>query len=112
MQNNLLHQVALTLVPHIGPVQSKLLIDYFGDAAAIFKAKKHTLESIEGIGEVRAASIRRFSGWADAEKEISFIERYKIKPLFFTDTDYPHRLRNCYDPPTLLYYRGSANLNA
>jgi len=112
MQNNLLHQVALTLVPHIGPVQSKLLLDHFGDATAIFKAKKHALEKIEGIGEIRAASIRHFNGWQEAEKEIAFIERYKIKPLFFTDPDYPNRLRHCYDPPTLLYYRGNAHLNA
>ena len=112
MQNNLLYQVALTLVPHIGPVQSKLLIEHLGDAAAVFKAKKHALECIEGIGEIRAASIRRFNGWEEAEKEIAFIDRYKIKPLFLTDESYPRRLLNCYDPPTLLYYRGDASLNA
>jgi len=112
MPNDLLYQISLTLVPHIGPVQARLLVEHFGDAAAIFKAKKHALEKIEGIGEVRAAAIRHFNGWPEAEKEIAFIERYKIKPLFFTDKDYPERLRHCYDPPTLLYYRGSAPLNA
>lgn len=112
MQNELLYEVALTLVPNIGPVQSKLLIDHFGDAPAVFKAKKHALECIEGIGEIRAASIRRFGGWQEAEKEIAFIERYKITPLFLTHPDYPRRLLNCYDPPTLLYYRGTASLNA
>ena len=29
-----------------------------------------------------------------------------------TDKDYPQRLLNCYDSPTLLYYRGTADLNA
>jgi len=112
MQNDLLYQIALTLVPHIGPVQARLLVEHFGGAAAIFKAKKQALEKIDGIGEVRAAALRHFNAWPDAEKEIAFTDRYKIKPLFFTDKDYPERLRHCYDPPTLLYYRGSAPLNA
>jgi len=46
------------------------------------------------------------------KKEIAFLEKYKIQPLFITSDNYPQRLLNCYDPPTLLYYRGNANLNA
>ncbi|MBP6688339.1 MAG: DNA-processing protein DprA, partial [Lacibacter sp.] len=92
-------------------VQAKLLAEEFGTAEAIFKAKKSTLEKIEGIGEVRAGSIKKFDGFAKQEEEIIFIEKYKIKPLFLTDDDYPKRLLHCYDPPTLLFYRGAANLN-
>ena len=47
-----------------------------------------------------------------AEKEIAFLEKFGIQPLFITDAGYPQRLLNCYDPPTLLFYRGTANLNA
>lgn len=112
MQNELLYRIALTLAPNIGPVQSKLLVEHFGSAAAVFKAKKQALESIDGIGALRAASIRHFGDWQEAEKEAAFIERYKITPLFLTDPQYPRRLLNCYDPPTLLYYRGNASLNA
>ena len=78
----------------------------------IFKAKKDYLENIEGIGTVRAKSIKEFEDFNEAEKEIDFIEKYKIQPLFITDKNYPQRLLNCYDPPTLLYYRGTADLNA
>jgi DNA processing protein len=112
MNNNLLHQVALTLVPNIGAVQAKILVNHFGDAAAIFKAKKSVLDKLEGIGEIRAASIREFTSFKRAEEEIAFIEKYKIIPLFLTDEAYPKRLLNCYDPPAILYYRGRANLNA
>ncbi|MEQ1678938.1 MAG: DNA-processing protein DprA, partial [Chitinophagaceae bacterium] len=51
-------------------------------------------------------------GFYRAEEEIKFIEKYKITPLFITDKAYPKRLLKCYDSPTLLYYRGDANLNA
>ena len=112
MNNDLLHRIALTLVPNIGPVQAKILVDHFGDAGNIFRAKKSALHQLEGIGEIRASLIKSFADFKKAEKEISFIEKYKIAPLFLTDDAYPKRLLNCYDPPTLLYYRGSADLNA
>ncbi|MES1214591.1 MAG: DNA-processing protein DprA [Bacteroidota bacterium] len=106
----LLYQIALTLIPNIGPVQAKLLLQHF-DVEEIFKAKKTSLEKIEGIGEMKARTIHAFDNFQQAEEEIAFIEKYKIKPLFITDEEYPKRLLNCYDSPTLLYYRGSADLN-
>lgn len=112
MNTHLLQQVALTLVPNIGPVQAKILVDHFGEAPAIFKAKKSSLELLEGIGTVRAQNIKQFADFKKAEDELAFIEKYKITPLFLTDAAYPQRLLNCYDPPTLLYYRGNASLNA
>lgn len=112
MNTELSYQLALTRVPHIGHVHAKLLAEELGSAEAIFKAKKSTLEKMEGIGEVRARSIKQFQAFAEQEEEIRFIETYKIKPLFLTDADYPRRLLHCYDPPTLLFYRGSANLNS
>ncbi len=45
------------------------------------------------------------------KKEIEFITKYKIRSLFLTDKDYPQRLLNCYDSPTLLFYKGAADLN-
>lgn len=111
MKTDLLYQIALTLIPNIGAVQAKTLLQHF-DVQELFKAKKSLLEKIEGIGEVRAQSIKEFDKFNEAEEEIAFIEKYKIKPLFITDNDYPQRLLNCYDSPTLLYYKGEANLNA
>jgi DNA processing protein len=112
MNGDLLYQLALTQVPNIGHVHARILAQHFGTAAAIFKAPSWQLEKIEGIGSVRAHSIRSFKGLKEAEKELAFIEKHSIKTLFLTDADYPQRLLHCYDPPTLLFYRGSASLNA
>ena len=111
MANDLLYQVALTLVPNIGAIHAKTLANMYGSAQAIFKAKKKELENIEGIGTVRARSIKEFTDLSRAEEELRFIEKYKITPLFITGNDYPKRLLNCYDSPSLLYYRGNADLN-
>jgi DNA processing protein len=112
MPNDLLYQIALTLIPNIGPVQAKILIEHFEDAETIFKASLKKLSGIENIGEIRACCIKSFKYFSLAEEEIEFIEKYKIQPFFITDSNYPKRLLNCYDPPTLLYYRGNADLNA
>ena len=111
MHNDLLYQITLTLIPNIGDVHAKALVNHFGNAEDIFKAKKKELEEIEGIGSVRARSIKEFKDFKNAEEEITFIEKYKITPLFITDKNYPQRLLNCYDSPAMLYYRGNADLN-
>lgn len=112
MQKDLLYQIALTLVPNIGDVNAKALVNHFGSAEAIFNASKKDINSIEGIGEIRAKCIKSFKDFSRAEEEINFIKKYKIKPLFINGDDYPKRLLNCYDSPPLLYYKGNADLNA
>ncbi|MCZ2460793.1 MAG: DNA-processing protein DprA [Chitinophagales bacterium] len=112
MGHDLIYQLALTEIPNIGSVQAKILIEHFGEARAVFKAKGTSLKNIEGIGEVRARSIKSFSDFSNAEKEIKFIEKFKIQPQFITDKDYPRRLLNCYDSPTLLFFKGAADLNS
>jgi len=112
MSSELFYQLALTLVPNIGDVHAKLLLQQFGNASTIFKAPHRELERLEGIGTVRANSIRTFNDFHLVEAELRFIEKYKIKTLFLTDPEYPQRLLNCYDSPTLLFYKGTADLNA
>ena len=67
------------------------------------------LKALEQSGRT---AIKDFSDFSNAEEEIKFIEKFRIKPLFITDKEYPQRLLNCYDSPTLLFYKGSADLNA
>ncbi|HEX6333243.1 MAG TPA: DNA-processing protein DprA [Flavisolibacter sp.] len=112
MNSELLYQLALTLVPNIGDVHTKILVQHYGNAADIFRAPQAQLEKIEGIGAVRARSIREFQDFSRAEKELRFIEKYRIQTFFLSEPSYPQRLLHCYDPPTLLFYRGTADLNA
>src|SRR4051812_28114193 len=112
MHSELIYQLALTQVPQIGFVHARTLVHHFGSASAIFNASHHALEKIEGIGEIRARSITQFKSFASAKKEIEFLEKYKVTPLFMTEPSFPKRLLNCYDHPVLLYYKGTADLNA
>ncbi|MBL7738585.1 MAG: DNA-protecting protein DprA [Chitinophagaceae bacterium] len=111
MNKDLLYQIALTLIHNIGPVQAKILLQQY-EPAEVFKARRTDLEKMEGIGSIRAGNIKDFDDFSTAEEELAFIEKYRITPLFITDAAYPKRLLNCYDSPTLLYYKGEADLNA
>ncbi len=111
MSGSLLHHIALTMVPHIGDVHAKELLQHFGGAEKVFTARKSELDRFPGIGTVRSKSIKSFTGFKRAEEELRFIEKYKIKVLTQLSEDYPRRLLNCYDAPQVLYYRGNANLN-
>jgi DNA processing protein len=111
MSNDLLYQLALTEVPNVGCVHAKILVQHFGEAGKIFQAKQTTLEKIEGIGSIRAKQIKSYTGFSKAEEEMKFIGKFRIRPLFISDKHYPQRLLNCYDSPTLLFYKGTADLN-
>lgn len=108
------HQIALTLIKGVGDVLAKNLVAYCGSPEAVFKTGKTQLEKIPGVGNYVASAIHKHQSEAfeRAEKEIKFIENNKVLPLFFTDKDYPQRLKHCSDSPIMLYYKGNADLNA
>ncbi|HLP51226.1 MAG TPA: DNA-processing protein DprA [Chitinophagales bacterium] len=110
--NNLLYNVALTMLPNVGSMVAKNLIAYCGSAENVFKASKGKLEKIPMIGAERAAQIAAADVMKDAEDELKFIEKYNIEPIFFTGANYPYRLKECTDSPVMLYYMGNADLNA
>jgi DNA processing protein len=111
-KKELFYRLALAIIPGIGPVYAKKLLDHFGDAASIFHAAPAALKEIAGIGEVRADAISQFHEFPLVKKEMAFVEKYGIRCIFFTDKDYPQRLLGFKEAPVLLYYKGNADLNS
>lgn len=48
----------------------------------------------------------------EAAEEVTFIRRNSLRPVYFTDPDFPSRLLHCNDAPILLYSSGNLDLNA
>lgn len=109
----LTYQVALTLISGVGAITAKNLISYCGGVEQVFSASKKQLLRIPGIGP---KTIQRILGQkqvlTQAKKEVEFIQKNKIQPIFYLSEAYPRRLKNCSDSPILLYYLGNADLNA
>jgi DNA processing protein len=111
MQEELRYQIALTQISQTGDVIAKKLLSILGTASAIFKASKKELECIEDVGASRAYAIKNFNDFKRVDKEISFIEKYQIQPVFYTDATYSKRLQQCADSPVMLYFKGQADFN-
>lgn len=111
MEEELLFRIALSLVPNIGDVRAKLLVNTCGSAEAVFRERRSMLERIPGIGQIALKGINKKKVLPRAETEFAFIKKNKIKALFFLDDAYPKRLLHCEDGPLILYYKGNSDLN-
>ena len=112
MRETLLKQIALTLIPGVGPVSARNLVSYCGGVEAVFREKKLNLEKIPSIGPLTAKAIVGHKVFERAEEECRFIEQNNLQTFFYLDQKYPKRLKNCHDAPLLLYFKGNADLNA
>ena len=107
-----LYQIALSLVPGVGGVLIRQLISYGGSAEAVLAAPTAKLLKIPGVGDVTARAIRQPGLLTTAEQVLRRLEKMGATALFYTDADYPARLKTLYDAPALLYKLGNADLNA
>jgi DNA processing protein len=100
------YRLALTLIPKIGAITARKLIDYVGSPEGVFTEKAATLRAIPGIGEYLAGQVSKRNYIEEADREIEKMIKSKISYLYYEDENYPWRLKNCIDGPLLLYYRG------
>lgn len=88
-----------------GPVKFKRLQNYFPDMASAFKAPLKDLIRA-GIDEKTAEEFIIFRHQLEPEKILEELNKEGIKFLTFNDKAYPELLKQIYDPPAILYYRG------
>ncbi|MEX1191114.1 MAG: DNA-processing protein DprA [Brumimicrobium sp.] len=105
------HQVALTLLEGVGPKSARSLVAYMGSPSAIFNEKKNLRTTIPGFSKERFRHLNTTKALLEAEKVVDFIEKHNLKATFYLDEDYPYRLKQCQDAPTLLYSKGDFELN-
>jgi len=109
---SLKHKIALGQIPHIGDINARKLVSYFGSVDAIFHEPYRNLLKIPGIGSGIAKYISDRSYLALAEKEAEYVTRNNIRTYFYLDNDYPYRLRQCDDSPVVFFFKGECNLDA
>lgn len=112
MEEKQFYQLALALLPNVGPISARNLVSYSGSLEAVFQNKKRQLMQIPGIGLAIADAIVKKSSFEDAEQQLERIAKHEVKTLFYLDHDYPWRMKPIKDAPVLLFYKGNADLNA
>ena len=101
--------VWLASMPALTNRSKLLLLEHFTSPEDIFYADGDEYLQIEGLGKAQAALLADKS----MERTERILEDCAHKELFvltMDDTTYPARLRNIYDPPILLYGKGSMPL--
>lgn len=82
------------------------LLEQFGSAKAVFEAKEQAIASCLRLKEKQKKAIAAHD-LSGAEAILAQCKRQKIRVLGILDEAYPQRLRNIYNPPAVLYIRGT-----
>lgn len=98
--------IALNMLPKIGPVRVRHLMDALGSAEAILSADTHRLQSVSGIGPETALVIRGWESRIDLSAELHDASQRGVRIITQGDPHYPETLKQSYDPPLVLYVWG------
>jgi DNA processing protein len=98
--------LALNLLPKIGPVRVRRLVDYFGSVEQVLTAGAHEIRKVEGFGEDLAQAVADWENRIDLGRELRRIGEEGLTIVTQEDEAYPKLLKQIYDPPLVLYVKG------
>ena len=101
--------VWLASMPALTNRSKLLLLEHFTSPESIFYADEEAYWQVEGLHKTQAALLTDKS-LERAGRILNDCARKELFVLTMDDATYPARLRNIYDPPVLLYGKGSMPL--
>ncbi len=73
----------------------------------VFHASRKELMEVERVGDKVARQILDFDLERSVEREYQLIHRRNVRVLTIEDPQYPFLLKSIYDPPPVIYYKGT-----
>ncbi|MGM9802598.1 MAG: DNA-processing protein DprA [Muribaculaceae bacterium] len=110
--DELTYRIAFASVSNMGIELAKKFLDVLPSEKDFFAISQRELQLITNSKSKITSSDYRNKKLEMAKREIDFIAKNNIKPLYFTDKDYPSRLLNAPDAPIMVYGMGDCDLNA
>ena len=98
--------VGFTLIPGIGRVRLSRLEQHFGKLERAWQASATELETA-GLDSRSIEAVISNRPKISLDAEMEKLERYKVTVLTIKDEAYPFRLNEIYEPPPVIYVRGS-----
>ncbi|MGA0110821.1 MAG: DNA-processing protein DprA [Chthoniobacterales bacterium] len=98
--------IALNMIPRMGPVRLRRLLETFGSAGEILSARAGQLALVDGIGAKLAENIANWENFADPAAEERRARELGAHVITAEDGEYPPLLREIHDPPIVLYVLG------
>jgi DNA processing protein len=97
----------LALIPGMGSITIRKLIDSAGSAAAVFDLGMARLMATDGVGGDRARRICDPRGEERLAEERAACHGAGVRIITLGDADYPRALTELHDPPVALWLRGA-----
>ncbi|TDU64054.1 DNA processing protein [Prosthecobacter fusiformis] len=98
--------LALNLIPQVGPVRIRRLLQTFGTPERVLTAKASEIVQVDGFGMTQAEAIAGWESQVHLDKEMAKIHERGLTLLTQEDELYPPLLKQIYDAPILLYVWG------
>src|SRR5213596_2199289 len=98
--------IALNMLPTVGPVRLRKLIQVFGTPERVLTAKRGELRAVEGIGGEVADQIAAWQSTLDLAAELNRIRDFGATVITQESPSYPKSLREIHAPPIVLYVWG------
>lgn len=98
--------LVLNMLPKIGPVRARRLMEACGGATAVLKAGVSTLQRVNGIGPETASIIHQWENNTDLSGELQRVREMNLTIFTELDPAWPEGLREMHDAPLLLYVHG------
>jgi len=76
-----------------------------------FQLNKNTLKSITGFSLSFLNKLNFKDALNSAEIEVNLLNKNNVSFSFYENDSYPNRLKNCPDPPLVLYHYGNGSLS-
>jgi DNA processing protein len=108
--SDLKYWAALNAFQKFGPVRFNKIKKYFVNMEEAFKSSAKVLIAA-GIEESVAEEFIIKRSQINPDKIMEELDREKISLLTIEDQNYSHLLKEIYNPPWLLYYKGNIDLN-
>ena len=108
-QEEILHWLALRMVPGLGTVTTTRLLNQLKSPQAIFRASISELEAA-GITPSQARNISSGCSFDDAVDQRQQMLNFGARLITYHDPLYPQLLREIFDPPLLLFAAGNPQL--
>ncbi len=101
--------IALNMLPTVGPVRLRKLLEVFKEPQQILSAKRSELRKVEGIGSEVADQIASWESIVDLAAELARIRDFGATVITQESPSYPKSLREIHAPPIVLYLWGELN---
>src|SRR5215472_420172 len=98
--------IALNMLPTVGPVRVRRLLEIFHEPQQILAAKRSDLRKVEGIGNEVAEQISNWELTIDLATELQRIRDFGVTVITQQFPSYPRSLREIHAPPIVLYIWG------